>query len=235
MTAALRHIGFDYVFDTNFAADLTISEEATNFHRIDGRRSSDDHPMLTRLIRYCEMYHPDFLLNLSTCKSPQNMMGAIIKSYFADVMNIDPETIVVVSVMPCTSKKSEAIREEMEVDGLRDVDYSLTPRELGDMIKQAGIDFDTLEDEHPDSVLGDYTGAAVFFGATGGVMEAALRTAADVLTGEDLPSFEYEAVRGLEGIKQAFVTVPWRCTDRTQSGRLFIGQTCRRGLDAVRG
>ncbi|MBP6137548.1 MAG: 2Fe-2S iron-sulfur cluster binding domain-containing protein [Clostridiaceae bacterium] len=210
MTAALRHIGFDYVFDTNFAADLTISEEATELlHRI---TTGGVLPMITSCspgwIRYCEMYHPDFLPNLSTCKSPQNMMGAIIKSYFADVMDIDAEKIVVVSVMPCTSKKSEAIREEMEVDGLRDVDYSLTTRELGDMIKQAGIDFDTLEDEHPDSVLGDYTGAAVIFGATGGVMEAALRTAADVLTGEDLPSFEYEAVRGLEGIKQASVTVP---------------------------
>ncbi len=210
MTAALHEMGFDYVFDTNFAADLTISEEANELlHRV---TTGGVLPMITSCspgwVRYCEMYHPDFLPNLSTCKSPQNMMGAIIKSYFAKVKGIDPKKIVVVSVMPCTSKKTEASREELEVDGLRDVDYSLTTRELGDMIKQAGLDFDQLEDAVPDSVLGDYTGAAVIFGTTGGVMEAALRTAADVLTGEDLPSFEYKAVRGMEGIKQASVTVP---------------------------
>ena len=210
MTAALRHIGFDYVFDTNFSADLTISEEANEL--LNRLRTGGVLPMITSCspgwIRFCEMYHPDFLPNLSTCKSPQNMMGAIIKSYFAQVKNIDPKKIVVVSCMPCIAKKSEIDREEMEVDDIRDVDFSITTRELGDMIKEAGIDFDTLEDSLPDSVLGDYTGAAVIFGVTGGVMEAALRTAADVLTGEDLPNFEYQAVRGLEGIKEASVTLP---------------------------
>lgn len=210
MTAALRQIGFDYVFDTNFSADLTISEEANELlHRL---RTGGALPMITSCspgwIRYCEMYHPDFLPNLSTCKSPQNMMGAVIKSYFAQVMDLDPEKIVVVSCMPCTAKKSEADRDELEVDGIRDVDFSITTRELGDMIKESGIDFNRLEDEEPDSVLGDYTGAAVIFGVTGGVMEAALRTAADVLTGQDLPNFEYEAVRGLEGVKEASVTLP---------------------------
>lgn len=210
MTAALRQIGFDYVFDTNFSADLTISEEANELlHRL---RTGGALPMITSCspgwIRFCEMYHPDFLPNLSTCKSPQNMMGALVKSYFAQVMGLDPEKIVVVSCMPCTAKKSEADRDELEVDGIRDVDFSITTRELGDMIKQAGIDFTELEDEEPDSVLGDYTGAAVIFGVTGGVMEAALRTAADVLTGQDLPNFEYQAVRGLEGVKEASVTLP---------------------------
>lgn len=210
MTAALRHIGFDYVFDTNFSADLTISEEANELlHRL---RTGGALPMITSCspgwIRFCEMYHPDFLPNLSTCKSPQNMMGAVIKSYFAQVMDLDPEKIVVVSCMPCTAKKSEVDRDELEVDGIRDVDFSITTRELGDMIKESGIDFNRLEDEEPDSVLGDYTGAAVIFGVTGGVMEAALRTAADVLTGQDLPDFEYQAVRGLEGVKEASVTLP---------------------------
>ncbi|MGI6157913.1 MAG: NADH-dependent [FeFe] hydrogenase, group A6 [Saccharofermentanales bacterium] len=215
MTAALRRIGFDYVFDTNFAADLTISEEANEF--LDRVLNGGVLPMITSCspgwVRFAEMYFPDFLPNLSTCKSPQNMMGAMIKSYFAQVKDIDPEKIVVVSCMPCTSKKTEAAREELTVDGLRDVDYSLTTRELGDMIKEAGIDFRVLEDEAPDSVLGDYTGAGVIFGTTGGVMEAALRTAADVLTGEDLPNFEYKAVRGLDGIKKASVVLPVKGKD----------------------
>lgn len=210
MTAALKEIGFDYVFDTNFAADLTISEEAHEL--LDRILNGGVLPMITSCspgwVRYCEMYHPDFLPNLSTCKSPQNMMGAVIKSYFAKLKGLDPTKIVTVSCMPCTSKKTEAARDELEVDGIRDIDYSLTTRELGQMIKQAGIDFNNLEDAEPDRILGDYTGAAVIFGTTGGVMEAALRTAADVLTGEDLPNFEYEAVRGLEGIKQASVTLP---------------------------
>ncbi len=204
MTAALRHIGFDYVFDTNFSADLTISEEANELlHRL---RTGGVLPMITSCspgwIRFCEMYHPDFLPNLSTCKSPQNMMGAIIKSYFAQVKNIDPKKIVVVSCMPCIAKKSEIDREEMEVDDIRDVDFSITTRELGDMIKEAGIDFDTLEDSLPDSVLGDYTGAAVIFGVTGGVMEAALRTAAHMLDGTN-EKIDFMDVRGVPGIKEA--------------------------------
>jgi NADH-quinone oxidoreductase subunit G/NADP-reducing hydrogenase subunit HndD len=136
------------------------------------------------------------------------MFGAIVKSYYAEKFNIDPKKIVCVSIMPCTSKKTEANRPEMEVDGIRDVDISLTTRELGDMIKQARINFNALPDEDTDSILGDYTGAAVIFGATGGVMEAALRTVADILTGENLQDIEYKAVRGIEGVKEATLTLP---------------------------
>lgn len=210
MVAALRRIGFDRVFDTNFAADLTIMEEGNELiHRL---THGGKIPMITSCspgwVRFCEMHYPDFLENLSTCKSPQQMMGAVIKSYFAQREGIDPDKILSVSVMPCTSKKTEAIRPEMEVDGRRDIDISLTTRELGRMIRQCGIAFNELPDEQPDSVLGDYTGAGVIFGASGGVMEAALRTAADVLSGTDLPTFEYSAVRGLEGIKESKVTIP---------------------------
>jgi len=159
-------------------------------------------------IRFCEMNYPEFLPNLSTCKSPQQMFGALVKSYFAKKEGIDPKKIVSVSIMPCTSKKTEANRPEMEVDGLRDVDYSLTTRELGDMIKQARIRFAELPDEKTDKLMGEQTGAGVIFGATGGVMEAALRTVADILTGEDLESVDYKAVRGIEGVKEATVTLP---------------------------
>lgn len=210
MTAALRRLGFDRVFDTNFSADLTIMEEANEL--LDRVLNGGKLPMITSCspgwVRFCEMYYPDFLDNLSTCKSPQQMMGAMIKSYYAQKNGIDPKSIFSVSVMPCTSKKSEANRPEMEVDGLRDVDISLTTRELADMIRQAGIDFKNLPDEKPDPMLGDYTGAGVIFGATGGVMEAALRTAADVLSGEDLQEIEYHAVRDLRGVKEATITLP---------------------------
>ncbi len=210
MVAALRRLGFDKVFDTNFSADLTIMEEGTEL--LNRVTNGGVLPMITSCspgwIRYCEMNYPEFLPNLSTCKSPQQMFGALLKTYYAQKMGLDPKKIVSVSVMPCTSKKTEANRPEMQVDGLRDVDYSLTTRELGDMIKRARLRFETLPDETADSILGEYTGAGVIFGATGGVMEAALRTVADILTGQDLKAIEYKAVRGLEGVKEASVTLP---------------------------
>lgn len=210
MYAALRRLGFDKVFDTNFSADLTIMEEGTEF--INRVMKGGKLPMITSCspgwIRFCEMNYPEFLDNLSTCKSPQQMFGALAKSYFAEKMGIEPSKIVSVSIMPCTSKKSECNRPEMQVDGLADVDYSITTRELGDMIKQAGIQFDALPDENPDPLMGEGTGAGVIFGATGGVMEAALRTVADILTEQDLPDIEYNTVRGLEGIRFASVVLP---------------------------
>ncbi len=210
MVASLRRLGFNNVFDTDFTADLTILEEGTELL---GRiKNGGKLPMITSCspgwIRYCEIFYPEFVENLSSCKSPQQMFGAIAKSYYAEKMGLDPKKMVVVSIMPCTSKKSEAARPEMEVDGIRDVDFSLTTRELGNMIKQARIDFKRLPDENFDKVLGEYTGAGVIFGATGGVMEAALRTVADILTGEDLENIEYQAVRGIEGVKEATLRLP---------------------------
>ncbi|SNT29631.1 NAD(P)-dependent iron-only hydrogenase catalytic subunit [Anaerovirgula multivorans] len=209
MVAALKRLGFDKVFDTNFAADLTIMEEGHELlHRI---QDNGVLPMITSCspgwVRFCEFNYPQFIPNLSSCKSPHQMMGAILKSYYAEKHNIDPEKIFVVSIMPCTSKKTEAARPEMEVAELRDVDAVLTTRELAKMIKQARINFMKLEDSEFDPALGDYTGAGVIFGATGGVMEAALRTVADVLEGQDLQNIEYTAVRGIEGIKEAEVTL----------------------------
>jgi len=209
MVTALKRLGFDKVFDTNFAADLTIMEEGTELL---GRiKNGGVLPMITSCspgwIRYCEYNFPELLDHLSTCKSPQQMFGAIAKSYYAEKFDIDPKKMFVVSIMPCTAKKSEREREEMAVDGLPDVDVSLTTRELGGMIKEARLNFHELPDGNFDKVLGEYTGAGVIFGATGGVMEAALRTVADVLTGEDLEAIEYEAVRGTEGIKEASVDI----------------------------
>jgi len=237
MVAALRRMGFDKVFDTNFSADLTIMEEGTEF--LSRVNNGGKLPMITSCspgwIRYCEMNYPDFLDNLSTCKSPQQMFGAIAKSYYAAKMNIDPKDIVCVSVMPCTSKKTECNRPEMEVDGIRDVDYSLTTRELGDMIKQARIRFEMLPDEEPDSILGEGTGAGVIFGATGGVMEAALRTLADILTGKSLDQIEYTAVRGLEGVKLASVTLPINGKDTEVKVAIAHGTAnAAKVLDAVR-
>lgn len=210
MVAALRRLGFNKVFDTNFSADLTILEEGTEL--LSRVKNGGKLPMITSCspgwIRYCEINYPDFLDNLSTCKSPQQMFGAIAKSYFAEKAGVDPKKMVVVSIMPCTSKKTEANRPEMEVDGIRDVDFSLTTRELGNMIKQARINFKNLADEQPDTILGEYTGAGVIFGATGGVMEAALRTVADILTGKDLEEIEYKGVRGIEGVKEASLVLP---------------------------
>lgn len=209
MVTALKRMGFDKVYDTNFAADLTIIEEGRELlNRIenDGKL-----PQITSCspgwVNYCEFNYPEFLSNLSTCKSPQQMFGAIVKSYYAEKENIDPKKIFVVSVMPCTSKKSEAAREEMSVLGLKEVDASITTRELGKMIKEARINFTKLPDSEYDSALGEATGAGVIFGVTGGVMEAALRTVADVLNGEAIDEIEYTSVRGIQGIKEAEVTV----------------------------
>ncbi|MBQ3897959.1 MAG: (2Fe-2S)-binding protein [Clostridia bacterium] len=209
MVAALRRLGFDKVFDTNFSADLTILEEGTEL--ITRVRNGGKLPLITSCspgwIKYCETYFPDFLDNLSTCKSPQQMFGATLKSWWAKKNNIDPKDIVSVSIMPCTAKKFEVGREEMSVDGFADVDYALTTRELVKMIKRAGLQWDNLPDEEFDSPLGEGTGAAVIFGATGGVMEAALRTAVDVLSGQDNAEVDYKEVRGMDGIKEASYTV----------------------------
>jgi len=237
MVAALKRLGFDKVFDTDFSADLTIMEEGTELlARIN---NGGKLPMITSCspgwVRYCEIYYPDFIDNLSTCKSPQQMFGAIAKSYYAQKMGIDPKKIVVVSIMPCTSKKTELKRPEMEVDDLRDVDISLTTRELGDMIKQARIRFTELKDEEFDQMLGEYSGAGVIFGATGGVMEAALRTVADVLTGKDLEEIEYNAVRGIEGVKEASVTLPINGKDTEVKIAIAHGTAnASRVLDAVK-
>ncbi|MBS7307593.1 MAG: [FeFe] hydrogenase, group A [Eubacteriales bacterium] len=209
MVAAMRRLGADKVFDVDFAADLTIMEEGTEL--LDRIKNGGVLPMITSCspgwVKYCEHFYPEFIPNLSTCKSPNQMQGAVTKTYFAEKNNLDPHNIFVVSVMPCTAKKFEIIRDEMGRDGYRDVDANLTTRELARMIRQAGIDYINLPDEDFDSILGESTGAAVIFGVTGGVMEAALRTVADILTGEDLKNLEYTAVRGLEGIKEATVSV----------------------------
>lgn len=209
MVAALRRLGFDKVFDTDFGADLTIVEEANEFL---GRvQNGGVLPMITSCspgwIKYCEHYYPDMLDHLSTCKSPQQMSGAIIKTWYAEKMGIDPKDIVVVGIMPCTAKKFETKRDDQAASGYPDVDYSLTTRELGRMIESAGIYFKHLPDEEFDNPLGDSTGAAVIFGATGGVMEAALRTAVEKLSGEELKSLDFTEVRGAEGIKEASYTV----------------------------
>ena len=209
MVAALRRLGFDKVFDTDFGADLTIVEEANEFL---GRvQNGGVLPMITSCspgwIKYCEHYYPDMLDHLSSCKSPQQMSGAVIKTWYAEKMGIDPKDIVVVGIMPCTAKKFETKRENQSASGYPDVDYSLTTRELGRMIDSAGIFFKHLPDEEFDNPLGDSTGAAVIFGATGGVMEAALRTAVEKLSGEELKSLDFTEVRGTEGIKEASYTV----------------------------
>lgn len=209
MVAALRRLGFDKVFDTDFGADLTIVEEANEFL---GRvQNGGVLPMITSCspgwIKYCEHYYPDMLDHLSTCKSPQQMSGAVIKTWYAEKMGIDPKDIVVVGIMPCTAKKFETKRDDQAASGYPDVDYSLTTRELGRMIESAGIYFKHLPDEEFDNPLGDSTGAAVIFGATGGVMEAALRTAVEKLSGEELKSLDFTEVRGTDGIKEASYTV----------------------------
>lgn len=209
LAASLRRLGFDYVFDTDFGADMTIMEEGHEF--INRVQNGGVLPMITSCspgwVKMVETYYPELLPHLSSCKSPQNMTGALLKSHFAEMNNIDPDKIVVVSVMPCTAKKYEIKREELSVDGRVDVDISITTRELARMIKEARIDFNALPDENFDPFYGDYTGAGVIFGATGGVMEAAIRTVADVLSGKDIQEVDYEAVRGVEGIKTASVEV----------------------------
>jgi NADH-quinone oxidoreductase subunit G len=209
MITALRRLGFDKVFDTNFTADLTIIEEGNEL--LKRVKEGGTLPMITSCspgwIKFCEHFYPDLLGHLSTCKSPQQMFGALAKTYYAELAGIDPKDIVSVSIMPCTAKKFEAQRPEMNSSGYRDVDYVLTTRELGRMIKEGGVDFATLPDEDYDAPMGEYTGAGTIFGATGGVMEAALRTVYTVVTGENLPSLDVTPVRGLEGVKEATVNV----------------------------
>lgn len=218
MVAALKRLGFDSVLDTDFTADLTIMEESSELlSRL--TRAFKDHepnvplPMATSCspgwIKYIEHMYPEYLANLSTCKSPQQMFGALVKTYFAKVRNLEPDKIISVSIMPCTAKKFEAARPEMHGSGYRDVDYVLTTRELAIMIKQAGINFGHLEDMEFDRLMGESTGAGVIFGVTGGVMEAALRTAYELITGREIPfkNLKVTTVRGMEGVREATIRI----------------------------
>jgi NADP-reducing hydrogenase subunit HndD len=209
MVSSLRRLGFDKVFDTDFAADLTIMEEAHEF--LDRVQNGGVLPLITSCspgwVKYCEHYFPDMTENLSSCKSPQQMFGATLKTYYAEKMGIDPKDIVSVSIMPCTAKKFEVGRDDQDASGFADVDISLTVRELARMIERTGINFLSLPDEEFDSPLGMSTGAGVIFGATGGVMEAALRTAVETLTGEELKGLDFKEVRGTNGIKEATYNV----------------------------
>ncbi len=211
MHAALRRLGFDMVFDTNFAADLTIMEEATELVGRITSKIKKPLPQFTSCspgwIKFMEHFYPDLMDHVSSCKSPQQMFGPLAKTYYAEKAGIDPAKIVSVSIMPCTAKKYEAQRPEMNDSGFRDVDYVLTTRELARMIKEAGIDFANLPDEPAEPLMGVYTGAGTIFGATGGVMEAALRTAYKLVTGKELEKIDIEPVRGMDGVKTATVDV----------------------------
>ena len=205
MVSSLRLLGFDKIFDVNFTADLTILEESHEF--IERVQAGEHLPLITSCspgwIRFMEYYYPELIPNISSCKSPQQMFGACVKTYYAEKMGIDPRDIYVVSVMPCVAKKFEKNRADQAAAGVQDIDAVLTTRELAKMIKANGVIFNQLPDGEFDAPLGEYTGAGVIFGATGGVMEAALRTAVEVITGEKLDSVEFEAVRGTQGIKEA--------------------------------
>jgi iron-only hydrogenase group A len=218
MVSALKKLGFNKVLDTDFTADLTIMEEGTELlTRLKKALVDKDEtvvlPMMTSCspgwIKFQEHMYPELLGNLSTCKSPQQMFGAVAKTYYADKINIKAQDMTVVSIMPCVAKKFECERPEMRDSGYQDVDYVLTTRELAMMIKQAGIDFNKLDNEHYDSILGESTGAAVIFGATGGVMEAALRTAYEIVTGREVPftNLNIKPVRGMDGIKEASIKI----------------------------
>ena len=218
MVAALKRLGFDSVLDTDFTADLTIMEEGTELlvrlkKALQEKDKNVKLPMATSCspgwIKYIEHMYPDYLEHLSTCKSPQQMFGALAKTYYAKARNIEPENIVSVSIMPCTAKKFEAYRPEMYDSGYRDVDYVLTTRELAILIKQAGLDFEKLHPVKYDRLMGDSSGAAVIFGATGGVMEAALRTAYELVTGREVPfeNLNITPVRGMEGVREASVKI----------------------------
>ena len=218
MVSALKRVGFDSVLDTDFSADLTIMEEGTELlTRLKKALVDKDPtvklPMATSCspgwIKFIEHTFPEYLDNLSTCKSPQQMFGALAKTYYAKKRDIDPADIVSVSIMPCTAKKFEADRPEMRSSGYKDVDYVLTTRELARMIKQAGLDFLSLPEENYDSIMGESTGAAVIFGATGGVMEAALRTAYEIVTGREVPfeNLNITPVRGMDGVKEVTVKI----------------------------
>lgn len=234
LVAALRRLGFNKVFDTNFGADLTIMEEGTELiSRLNDKNAVL--PMITSCspgwVSYCEKFYPEFIPNLSSCKSPHEMTGAMAKSYYAEKMGIDPKSMVVVSVMPCTAKKYEAGRPELGNDGMQDVDHVITVRELARMIKQAGIDFVRLPDEQFDSVMGASAGAADIFGATGGVMEAALRTVYEKVTGKTLENIDFVAVRGIEGVKEAEIDLDGKkITVAVASGTGNAGKL----LDAVK-
>lgn len=218
MVAALKRLGFDSVLDTDFTADLTIMEEGTELltrlkKALVDKDESVTLPMATSCspgwIKYIEHMYPEHLKHLSTCKSPQQMFGALVKTYYAKARNLEPDKIVSVSIMPCTAKKFEAFRPEMYDSGYRDVDYVLTTRELAILIKQAGLDFDKLEPLKYDRLMGESTGAAVIFGATGGVMEAALRTAYEIITGREVPfeNLDITPVRGMEGVREASIKI----------------------------
>ena len=205
MVAALRRIGFNKVFDVDFAADLTIMEEGYEFlNRI---KNGGKLPMFTSCspawIKFCEHNFPDMLDHLSTCKSPQQMFGAVCKTYYAEKMGINPKDLVVVTIMPCTAKKFEKGRDDQNAAGVPDIDYALTTRELARLIKRQGIIFNELPEEKFDAPLGIGSGAGLIFGATGGVMEAALRTVVEVLTGKPLDNLDFKEVRGTKGIKEA--------------------------------
>ena len=227
MVTALRMLGFDKVFDTNTGADFTIMEEGTEF--IERLQNGGVLPMITSCspgwVKYSEMNYPELIGHLSSCKSPHQMFGAIIKSYYAEKMNIDPEKIYVVSVMPCIAKKFERTRDDMQGAGFDDVDAVLTTRELARMIKQAGIEFTNLEDSTFDDPMGEATGAAAIFGTTGGVMEAALRTVEEVLEGKELERINFEAVRGEEGIKRATVKIAGKDVNVVVASGLKNAQT----------
>lgn len=209
MLTALRMLGFDKVFDVNFAADLTIMEEAHEF--LDRVVKGEKLPLITSCspgwIRFMEFYYPELIENVSTCKSPQQMFGSCVKTYYAEKLGVDPEKLYVVTVMPCVAKKFEKTRADQSAAGVPDIDAVITTRELAKMIKSKGILFNELPDGAYDDPLGEYTGAGVIFGATGGVMEAALRTAVEKLTGKALDSVEFTAVRGVDGVKEAFYDV----------------------------
>lgn len=209
MVASLRSLGFDKVFDTDFTADLTIMEEGSEL--IKRVKEGGQLPMVTSCspgwINFIEVFYPELLPHLSTCKSPQQMFGALAKTYFAEKAGVDPSKMVVVSIMPCSAKKYEAERPEMNSSGYQDVDYVLTTRECAQMIKEAGINLAIMPDEEFDNPLGISTGAGVIFGATGGVMEAALRTAFAVITGREMEDLEVTAVRGMEGVRAAEIDI----------------------------
>lgn len=205
MVAALRRLGFNKVFDTDFGADVTIMEEANEL--VERIQNGGTLPMITSCspgwVKFCESYYPDQIANLSTCKSPQQMQGALIKTWYAETHDLDPKNIISVGIMPCTAKKFEIHRDNQDAAGVPDVDISITTRELAKLIQRAHLDFKNLPDEEFDETMGTSTGAATIFGTTGGVMEAALRTAVDTITGKDMKSVEYHDVRGTKGIKEA--------------------------------
>ncbi len=209
MAAALKKLGFSKVFDTDFGADMTIMEEANEF--LDRVKNGGTLPIITSCspgwVKFCEHYFPDLTDHLSSCKSPQQMTGALIKTWYAEKEGLNPNDIVTVSVMPCVAKKFEVGRDDQDAAGMKDMDYSITTRELAQMIKRSKINFADLPEEKFDPAMGESTGAAIIFGATGGVMEAALRTASDWLTGEDGENFEFKEVRGTQGFKEAVYNV----------------------------